>query len=96
MNNELIIDFTPTGMIPMKSMNPSVPIRVNEIVDDVKRSCDLFITKVHWHAREEESGVPTYKKEIYGRIVEGIRVFDPELVICLSLSGRNFSELEFR
>ncbi len=55
MNNELIIDFTPTGMIPMKSMNPSVPIRVNEIVDDVKRACDLGITKVHLHAREEES-----------------------------------------
>jgi uncharacterized protein (DUF849 family) len=51
---------------------------------------------VHLHARDEKSGEPTYKKEIYAEIIAGIRKFDPQLVICVSLSGRNFSELAQR
>ncbi|MDN3641649.1 3-keto-5-aminohexanoate cleavage protein [Lutimonas halocynthiae] len=96
MNNKLIIDFTPTGMIPTKKMTPHVPIDSSEIIEDVHKACELGITKVHLHARELESGVPTYKKEIYGEIIEGIRKYVPDLVICVSLSGRNFSELHLR
>lgn len=92
----LIINFTPTGMIPTKAMTPNVPIEVNEIIEDVLRASDVGITMVHLHARERTSGEPTYKKEIYGKIIEGIRKHDPELVICVSLSGRNFSKLEQR
>ena len=37
MEDKLIIDFTPTGMIPTKDMTPYVPgIEAHEIVDDVK------------------------------------------------------------
>ncbi len=94
--DDLIINFTPTGMIPTKDMTPHVPVSVNEIVEDVHRASELGITMVHLHAREKKSGVPTYKKEIYADIIAGIRKYDPELVICVSLSGRNFSELEQR
>ena len=31
----LIVNFTPTGMIPTKEMTPHVPVTVNEIVEDV-------------------------------------------------------------
>ncbi|MDX1327325.1 MAG: 3-keto-5-aminohexanoate cleavage protein [Arenibacter sp.] len=96
MNDELVINFTPTGMIPTKSMTQHVPVSVAEIVEDVLRANELGITMVHLHARDEVSGVPTYKKEVYGEIIEGIRKFAPYLVICVSLSGRNFSELELR
>lgn len=51
---------------------------------------------VHLHARDADTEVPTYKKEIYGEIIRGIRTFAPELVICVSLSGRNFGKLEQR
>ena len=94
--NDLIINFTPTGMIPTKEMTPHVPVAINEIVEDVLRASELGITMVHLHARDKKSGEPTYKKEVYAPIIEGIRNHDPELVICVSLSGRNFNELQQR
>ncbi|OUR90795.1 3-keto-5-aminohexanoate cleavage protein [Flavobacteriales bacterium 34_180_T64] len=96
MEEKLIINFTPTGMIPTKDMTPHVPVSVTEIVEDVHRASDLGITMVHLHARDAITGKPTYEKEIYAEIVSGIRKFTPDLVICVSLSGRDFSALEQR
>jgi 3-keto-5-aminohexanoate cleavage enzyme len=96
MTAKLIIDFTPTGMIPTKKLTPHVPVSVSEIVEDVHHACELGITKVHIHARDPETGEPTYKKEIYAEIIEGIRKFAPYLVICVSLSGRTFHKFEER
>ena len=96
MPEKLIINFTPTGMIPTKEMTPHVPVSNKEIIEDVREACEKGISMVHLHARDPLTGDPTYKKEIYGEIIEGIRAFDPYLVICVSLSGRNFSELEQR
>ncbi len=96
MDDNLIINFTPTGMIPTKEMTPHVPISVSEIVEDVHKAHEIGITMVHLHARDPISQVPTYHKEIYGHIIEGIRKYAPELVLCVSLSGRDFSELEKR
>lgn len=93
MANTFILNFTPTGMIPTKELTPNVPISVSEIIEDVKRANEIGITMVHLHARDPITGVPTYKKEIYSKIIKGIRAFAPELVICVSLSGRDFSEL---
>ena len=95
-NNKLIVNFTPTGMIPTKSMTEFVPVLATEIVKDVRKAWELGITMVHLHARDAESGEPTYKKEIYAEIIRGIRDFAPELIICVSLSGRNFKELSQR
>lgn len=92
----LIVNFTPTGMIPTKAMTPYVPITVNEIVEDVQEAVELGITMVHLHARDEKTGMPTYKGEVYRTIIEKIRKFSKELVICVSLSGRNFNEFEKR
>jgi uncharacterized protein (DUF849 family) len=94
--NKLIINFTPTGMIPMKDMTPYVPISVSEIVEDVHRAYELGITMTHIHARDQETGVPTYEKEIYAQIIAGIRRYAPDLVICTSLSGRNYNTLDKR
>lgn len=96
MDNNLIINFTPTGMIPTKAMTPHVPISVSEIVEDVHQASELGITMAHLHARDPITHVPTFKKDIYGKILEGIRKHAPELVLCVSLSGRDFSELEKR
>jgi len=73
-----------------------VPISISEIIEDVHQAYEIGITMVHLHARDEDSGVPTYKKEIYAKIIEGIRKYAPELVLCVSLSGRDFSELDQR
>lgn len=96
MPESLIVNFTPTGMIPTKAMTPHVPVSVQEIVEDVHRAVEIGITMVHLHARDEQTGEPTYRRELYGQIVEGIRRYAPELIICVSLSGRNYKELEQR
>jgi 3-keto-5-aminohexanoate cleavage enzyme len=95
-NLKLIINLTPTGMIPTKKMTPHVPVSVKEIIEDVHRAVEVGITMVHLHARDETTGEPTYKAEIYDRIIAGIRSFAPELIICVSLSGRTFSEFQKR
>lgn len=93
---KLIINFTPTGMIPTKKMTPHVPTTINEIVEDVHRAYELGITLAHIHARDEITGVPTYKKEVYAELIAGIRRYAPDLVICTSLSGRDFNTLDKR
>jgi len=96
MSENLIIDFTPTGMIPVKSLTPYVPISSSEIIEDVHRAWEIGITKVHLHARDSKSENPTFIKDIYAEIIEGIRRFAPELVVCVSLSGRTFNKFEER
>ena len=92
----LIVNFTPTGMVPTKEMTPHVPISVAEIVEQVHEAAELGITLVHLHARSETTGKPTWEADIYARIFEGIRRHCPDLVLCASLSGRNFNEFEKR
>jgi len=91
----IIINFCPTGMVPTKNMNPYVPVSPAEIIEQVHEANEIGITIAHLHARDEE-GIPTWKKETYARIFEGVRKYCPELVICGSTSGRNFPELEKR
>jgi uncharacterized protein (DUF849 family) len=93
---DVIVNFTPTGMIPTKEMTPHVPISPSEIARDVYEALEIGITMVHLHARDEHTGEGTYRAEDYGRIIEKIREFSTDLVICVSLSGRNFPELEKR
>jgi uncharacterized protein (DUF849 family) len=92
---DTILNLTPTGMVPTKAMAPCVPISVSEIVDEVLRCHEIGITMVHLHARDEE-GKPTHRADVYGPIIEGIRKGAPDLVICVSLSGRSVREFEKR
>ena len=51
---------------------------------------------VHLHARDEKTGKPTYLAEVYGRIIEGIRKYSKDLIIGVSLSGREIKEFKHR
>ena len=93
---DLIVNFAPTGMIPTKAMTPHVPVSVQEIVEDVHRAVEIGITMVHLHARDETTGVPTYKVEVYEKIIASIRSFAPDLIVCVSLSGRDFKTFDQR
>ena len=93
---ELIVNFTPTGMIPTKEMTRYVPVSVDEIVEDVHEACNLGITMVHLHARDPIDGTPTWYPEIYADMIGQIRKFAPDLIICASLSGRIFHDIEKR
>lgn len=95
MTGNIIVNFTPTGMLPRKRETPHVPISPAEIVRDVHSACRLGISMVHLHARNSDE-TPGYQKEIYGEMIAGIRAFAPELVICVSTSGRVHNTLAAR
>lgn len=83
-------------MIPTKEMTPHVPIAPQEIIEDVHEASEIGISMVHLHARDLKTGEPTFRAEIYEEIIRGIRQIAPDLVICVSLSGRNWGEFEKR
>ena len=93
--NNKIINFTPTGTQTTRE-NSYAPLLPNEIIDEVHEANELGISIVHLHARDEETLKNTYRKETYQKIIEGIKKHCPELLICVSLTGRNFPELEKR
>ena len=93
--NKVIINFTPTGMIPTKEMTPHAPLSPEEIIRDVLESRKYGVSMVHLHARGED-GKPTWKKEVYAKIIDGIREVDTDLILGVSTSGRNWPELEKR
>ena len=90
-----IINFTPTGTQTTRS-NSFAPLTPNEIIDSVYEANEIGISIVHLHARDEVTLENTYKKEVYQKVIEGIKKHCPELLICVSLTGRNFPELEKR
>jgi uncharacterized protein (DUF849 family) len=83
-------------MIPTKDMSHKVPIAPNEIIEQVLEASGLGVNMVHLHAREPETGLPTYREDIYAEIIRGIRKENKELIICVSTSGRVFFEFEKR
>lgn len=91
----IIINFAPTGALPAKLLPTHVPITVNDIVQDVRRCIAAGVNMVHLHARDEY-GNSTHKKEIYARLIGSIREFSEDVVICVSLSGRNINEFDKR
>ncbi len=91
-----IVNFAPSGMIPTKEMTPHVPVSVGEIVEDVLEAADVGITMVHLHARNPGNGQPTSKASVYAEIIGGVRKYNKDLVICVSLSGRTINEFERR
>ena len=96
MSNKYILNFTPTGMIPTKEMTPHIALTPGDIIQEVLDVAALGVSMVHLHARDPETGRPTYKKEIYGEIIHGIRMRNKDLILGVSTSGRDFNTFEQR
>ena len=98
-NPGIIINFTPTGMIPTKDMTPLVPVSPLEIIEEVLEARKYGVSMVHLHARDKE-GKPTFSKRIYKEIIDGIREVDGysnnSLILGVSTSGRHWQEFEKR
>lgn len=89
-----IINFAPTGTQTSRT-NSNAPLSPNEIVEEVHFAFEEGITMVHVHARDEKDE-NTWRKDVYQKIIEGIRKHCPNLVICVSLTGRLFPQFEKR
>jgi uncharacterized protein (DUF849 family) len=92
---EILINLTPTGMIPTREQTPHVPMEPNEIIDDVLACCELGVTMVHVHARDGK-GRPEWRPEVFDRIISGIRKHNPEIIICATCSGRTYPDFDRR
>ena len=93
--NPLLINAALTGMVPTKLDNPAVPLTTAEITDDVERCVEAGASVVHLHARDDH-GRPTWRPDEYRRIIASVRERVPDVVVCVSTSGRVFGELEQR
>ncbi|HXR47334.1 MAG TPA: 3-keto-5-aminohexanoate cleavage protein [Candidatus Limnocylindrales bacterium] len=91
----LIINAAITGMVPMPSDNASLPVTVKQIIAEARRCADAGASIIHVHARGDD-GAPTWQKEIYQDIIDGIRSSCPGLLISASTSGRLWFEYEKR
>lgn len=95
-SRKFILNFSPTGMIPTKTMTSHVPVTPQEIVVQVLEAISLGANMIHLHARDSKTGEPTYKKETYQKIIEGIRKHDKQIILGVSTSGRTYYEFEKR
>lgn len=93
--DKVIINFAPTGMIPTREMTPHVPVSPSEIIKEALESRRYGVSMVHIHARDE-SGRPSFRKDLYEKIIEGIRREDKDLILCVSTSGRESFDFEKR
>jgi uncharacterized protein (DUF849 family) len=91
----LIINLAPTGMVPTKEMTPHVPVSTEEILEDVERCRALGVAIVHVHVRDGD-GRPSHRAELFAPIVAGIRAIDPQLIVCVTCSGRFAPDLDSR
>lgn len=87
--SKLIINAALTGMIPRRSDSPYVPLSPPEIAADARRCFEAGASIVHLHAREP-SGAPTWYPKLYREILERVHAAAPELILCVSTSGRDF------
>jgi uncharacterized protein (DUF849 family) len=95
LSEKLIINAAITGMVPTKQDNPHVPISPVEIAADARRCVDAGASIVHLHARDEQ-GEPSWRPDIYREILLRVREACPQVILCVSTSGRVFKSFEQR
>ncbi len=91
----LILNLTPTGMVPTLQDTPHVPLTVEAIARDVAQGVALGVSMVHLHARDVE-GRPTPDPAVYGELIRRLRQDHPGLVLVVSTSGRTHPAFEDR
>lgn len=91
----LIINLAPTGMVPMPADNAHVPVTSDAIASDALACRARGAAIVHLHARDD-SGRPTWQPDAYRAIITAVREQAPDLIVCVSTSGRTFGEFAQR
>jgi len=91
----LIINVCLTGMVPTKLSTPHVPISAEEIISDAVKVYNAGARIVHLHARDK-SGHPVSDAAYYEKIICSLRKERPELICCVTTSGRNITDFNKR
>jgi uncharacterized protein (DUF849 family) len=70
--SKVIVTVAPTGGMASKEQNPDLPMRPDEIAEDVERCCEAGASIAAIHARNPD-GSPTCNSDIYTEINEKVR-----------------------
>ena len=71
--DKVIITCALTGVLANRAQCPWVPYTPVEIAEEAKRAYDAGASVVHIHARDPESGGPSYSPDVYAAIAEETR-----------------------
>lgn len=97
MANPLIVNCAMTGMVPTTRDTPHVAVTPKQIIADAVRCYNAGGSIFHLHSRLDHES-PAWEKESYIEIISGIRgaIADPNIVICVTTSGRVYNTLPCR
>jgi uncharacterized protein (DUF849 family) len=82
-------------MVPTRTDSGAVPLTPEEIGADCARCAAAGASIVHLHARDAD-GRPTSRRETFREVVKRVRHGSPDVVVCVSTSGRVVRSLEER
>ncbi|NBR40649.1 MAG: 3-keto-5-aminohexanoate cleavage protein [Alphaproteobacteria bacterium] len=83
-----IICVAITGSLPRKSMNPAVPITVQEQIESTHAAFEAGASICHAHVRNDDE-TPSSDPEKFGRLKEGIEKHCKGMIIQFSTGGRS-------
>ncbi len=95
MSMKQFITVAVTGSIHVPSQSPYLPIKPDEIVEEVIRAEEAGAAIAHIHARNPENGQPSSDLALYQEIVEKIKA-QSKIVICITTGGALGMSLEER
>jgi 3-keto-5-aminohexanoate cleavage enzyme len=95
MSDELVVNICPTGMVPVRADTPHVPLTPQEVAADVRRCADAGASIVHIHPRDAD-GLPSHDPAVASAFIRVVREAAPEIVVCITTSGRVHPELAGR
>jgi 3-keto-5-aminohexanoate cleavage enzyme len=76
-DDRVVITCALTGVLANRNQCPWVPYTPVEIAEEAKRAYDAGATVVHIHARDPETGGPSYDPDVYAAIAREIRTRCP-------------------
>lgn len=88
MSTPCIITVAITGSVPTQKDNPAVPITVAEQIESTHAAYEAGAALVHVHVRNDD-GSTSSDPEKFGRFLEGLRRYCPDMIVQFSTGGRS-------
>jgi uncharacterized protein (DUF849 family) len=84
MSQQVIITCAVTGASPTAHRNPHVPVTPEQIAAAAAEAASEGAAIVHIHVRDPETGLESWRPELFREVVSRIRELSPDLIINLT------------
>lgn len=88
MTTPFIITVAITGSVPRKEHNPAVPVTIAEQIESTQAAFEAGATIAHVHVRNDDQ-TPTSDPARFARLLEGLRMHCPGMIVQFSTGGRS-------